>query len=273
MSLHQWFKNKSYATSVLDIPVKTSDDARAIELLVKQAEEAGGGYHRITCGQSSFDIQEKADKKPDDTLHRRSAVITASSDAVDRDAEIVNQKGIDLKLYKRNPLVMWNHSYDQYPLGHSLWQKVVGTAGGQELKALIAFANRPKDYPPEIDWAPATVWDLLVQKVYRSFSIGFLALDVSPPTDKEIKGNPLWATARSIIRKSVLLEISVVGVPSNAYTGVDQLFEVIDTEQDDEKSCFTWDTADCLEPIQVKAIAPPVFDRVKAMREIRRQLA
>ena len=50
-------------------------------------------------------------KAPDDIPEEAKFKFKISSEAVDRDGEVVKANGLDLKWYKKNPIVLLNHWY------------------------------------------------------------------------------------------------------------------------------------------------------------------
>lgn len=205
--MHNYFTTKGWSKSCFDFPVKDSSLAREIEALAQEAEALGYTYQRrfIPCEE----IETKA--KPDDEQLKHTAIITASTNDVDRDQEVILPNGLDRKFFRKNPVILWAHDSSQPPLGYSLWEKVEDQ---RSLKARIKFADRPADWPP-IEWFPDTIFALAEQKVIRGVSIGFLPLDARPPQTKEIEANPSWAAARRIITKAALMEISICPVGCN----------------------------------------------------------
>jgi len=61
-----------------------------------------------------------------------------STETVDRDGEVIRASGWDIKNFKKNPVFMWAHRYDQPPIGKA--QKV--WVDDNKLKFQIEFADR-----------------------------------------------------------------------------------------------------------------------------------
>lgn len=116
-------------------------------------------------------------------------VISTADD--DRSGESVTQAGIDLTLYKMNPIVLWGHDYYALPIGVCDSIEVV------EGKLVAKGRFAPADANPFAQ----QVRKLYDAKIVRATSIGFIV--------KEMEGN--------IISKSELLEFSFVPVPANPY--------------------------------------------------------
>lgn len=117
----------------------------------------------------------------------------ASTDTKDRMGDIVEVGGWDLKNFKKNPILLFAHKYDEPPIGYAKNIKIENnrlvfepifheiTQLAREIKAMF-MADPP---------------------IMRAFSVGFIPLQF----DEE---------DRHIITKQELLEISAVPVPANA---------------------------------------------------------
>jgi len=132
-----------------------------------------------------------------------------STEAIDRDEEIVSARGLDLDKYRTNPIVLFMH--DAYsPIGKCsdgpTRRKRNGTT---ELVATTTFADTS---------LAKEVFDLVKGEFLRGISIGMapLSVECSAPTPDEIRKRPDWANARRIIRKAELMEYSFVSIPANA---------------------------------------------------------
>ena len=78
----------------------------------------------------------------------RSEVSKITTEAVDRDREVIIAKGIDLTAYNSNPVVLLNHNWQGLPLGKALWVK----SHGNGLTAKTQYAKRPDGHQGE--WVP-----------------------------------------------------------------------------------------------------------------------
>jgi phage head maturation protease len=134
---------------------------------------------------------------------KREVIAAISSDAIDRDNEVVSPSGIKRKNYAGNPVVLLNHQYDTLPVGKALWVK---PSGNQVLA---------KYYVSDKTEMSRDVFGLLQDKVLNAHSIGFQSLKASPPSTKEINQRPDLKEARLIHREWELLEFSIVGIPCN----------------------------------------------------------
>jgi len=140
--------------------------------------------------------------KTDIDSEERTVTAVISTNTVDRDAEILLPKGIELENYLKNPVVLFGHNYSGLPVGKALWVK----KGTKSIKAKVKFADT--DMGNEI-------YELFKGGYLNAFSVGFSAQEGHAPKPEEIKKNPEWANARFIFDKWELLEFSAVPVPAN----------------------------------------------------------
>lgn len=131
-----------------------------------------------------------------------------STDALDRDGEIVVPGGCNSKEYERNPVVFWNHDANM-PIGKCVALK----REERWITATAKFAKRPDDYVGEFfpDFARAMV----EQGIVKGVSIGFIPLPDGGrhPTkgDREKWGDGIqWVHS-----KWKLLEFSLAPLQSN----------------------------------------------------------
>lgn len=144
----------------------------------------------------------------------RTEISKITTENVDRDKEVIIAKGIDLKSFNDNPVVLLNHDWYSPPIGKSLWAKKTNDAGIPGIKAKTLYATRPAEASGE--WVPDSVLALIKQGMMPGKSIGFIPLERRTPEKADLSANPHWKDARSIITKAALLEYSVVTIPSNA---------------------------------------------------------
>lgn len=118
----------------------------------------------------------------------------ASSGAVDRQNEIVDQMGWELESYRSNPVVLDSHKYDSIEdiIGRAVRVEVVGGA----LEADIIFSENEKGECAE---------ELVNKGFLRTVSVGFRSMERRPGG----AGQPLTHT------RAELLEISMVAIPAN----------------------------------------------------------
>lgn len=115
----------------------------------------------------------------------------ASTAVEDRQGEIVEVEGWDLKDFKSNPVILWGHDHNQLPIGKATKTWVEGSGKSAKLMTKIAFQ--------EVTELGRAVKQLVADGILKTLSVGF------QPIDGE--GNRFT--------KQKLLEISVVNVPAN----------------------------------------------------------
>src|SRR3990167_2058050 len=127
---------------------------------------------------------------------------TASTADMDRDGEVIDVGGWDLKNFKKNPVIMYAHDYRTLPIGKATH---IGVKDGK-LKNTVEF-------PPEGTYEFADIVERLVNTGYlKTESVGFIPKkwdDGDFENDKEGK------KPRRTYTKQELLEISIVPIPSN----------------------------------------------------------
>jgi hypothetical protein len=148
----------------------------------------------------------------------RAVVARITTDAVDRDGEVIIPQGVNSKDFERNPVVYFNHSYADFFTDDTGKKLPVGkcVAIKREENGIIAktvFADRPQTYPEDKEWLPDTLFSLFQQKILNTFSIGFLPVEVRPATDKDLA--TFGADCRRVISKLKMLEYSVAPLPCN----------------------------------------------------------
>lgn len=141
----------------------------------------------------------------------RTDISKVTTGFMDRDCEIVDPAGIELEQYRLNPVVLYSHDQSK-PVGKCLWIK----PDGNGLLAKTYYTPRPSKFVG--DWEPDFVWEMVQADVLRGKSIGFLPLEIREPTPEEIATHP---TVQRVISRSLLIEYSVVSVPSNPLALVD----------------------------------------------------
>lgn len=138
------------------------------------------------------------------------ALIT--TDRLDRDREVIVPSGINLDEYNKNRVVMYGHAKGTpqegaagKPVGKALW--IRPSSDGRGLCARIKFDMKRA--------FAAETCGQIKDGFLNAFSITFLPIEFGPPTEAEIKKRPDWKGAKTIYRRSVLLEPSVVVFPAN----------------------------------------------------------
>lgn len=118
--------------------------------------------------------------------------VIASTGDVDRDGEIIEPKGWELKNYLKNPVILWAHNYNALPIGTAT--HIEGTDKGLIIKG--KFASK------EANPLAQQVRKLFEEGIQKAVSVGFMPLERS-------------AEDETIITRAELLELSFVPVPAN----------------------------------------------------------
>ena len=132
---------------------------------------------------------------------RREIVACISTDAVDRQNEVVLPQGLRKKNYA-GMTVFYDHN-TALPVGAAQWVKQ------QDGRILAKFRCTDKTA------FARDIFALAQDGILTSYSIGFMPLEASAPTAAEIAHHPDWHAARRIYRKWELLEFSIVGIAAN----------------------------------------------------------
>lgn len=123
-----------------------------------------------------------------------------STEAVDRQGDIVRATGAKLDNYMKNPVVLWAHDYGEMPVARTLSIEIMA---GKGLKARFQF--------PE--WGVSERADevrrLWAAGFLNATSIGFQPITAQPLGDR----NDFWGPQEFV--EWELLEYSIVPVPAN----------------------------------------------------------
>ncbi len=159
----------------------------------KLAAEFGADAELVRKGYISI-------KAPEILEGERAVISVISSEIVDRDREVMLVKGLDLKWYRKNPVVMYGHSHVGLPIGKNQWiRKDKG-----RVMAKTIFATEDQNPLAE------QVYQLFKGGFLRAWSVGFIVLESRDPKPDEFE-DPVTR----VITKWVLLEYSAVPVPAN----------------------------------------------------------
>jgi HK97 family phage prohead protease len=138
----------------------------------------------------------------------RGFTATITTATLDRDGEVVIPQGMDSTEFESNPVLFWNHDYNQ-PVGKcvSLKREPAGIIGD------FVFAKRPDGY--EGDYFPEFVASLVGQGIVRGVSIGYMSAEGgtrrATPEDRKRYGD----TVQTVFSKWKLLEVSVAPLQAN----------------------------------------------------------
>ena len=193
------YTRKGFCIGPLGFPMKETS-ARELEPQLKEAEKNGFEYKRSFISKQPDELQEG----------ERADISIITSNSIDRDNEVVLANGADLKQFQENPVITWGHDYNKEPIGRAMWVKFDPTRKkATHIKAKIEYA--PEGASELADMA----WRLVKSGFLRGKSIGFLPMEISEPTQKEIDHQPSLQSVRNVIRKWSLFEIAVATVPAN----------------------------------------------------------
>lgn len=179
---------------------------------LRMPEQAAAAIGELSKGlPADFKYHRKAfDAKMENaTDDDRSEVSVITSDAVDRDGEVVVPGGGDWTRYNKG--VYLNHDYDQFA-GSCKWMKAV--SGGGKLLAKTHYPTKPADWG-DVAWLPSMIRHFQQQETptLTGKSIGFLPMNVRKATAEE-RSTKGWGSAK-IIDKWAGVEYSVCGIPVN----------------------------------------------------------
>lgn len=147
-------------------------------------------------------------------LDRREVTIAYSAESVDRDGDIIRQKGIDLKAYRKNPVVLfahgarWGPAEGQLPIARSM--KLFRDDDGLKSFSVDRFVE------VDVHALGDTVFRMLASKpaFLNAASIGFLPIKVEERELEDDEEDRFWRAAD--FKKVEKLEHSIVPVPANA---------------------------------------------------------
>jgi len=136
-------------------------------------------------------------------LGERVLEFIGSTEAQDRDGDIIRASGWNLKDFKANPVIMWAHDYSQPPIGRAkkVW------VDNKQLKFEVEFV--PKETYEFAD----VIYRLVKDGYIKATSVGFIPRQWDEMTSKE--GDPDLGWSPLVYKKQDLLELSIVPVPSN----------------------------------------------------------
>jgi HK97 family phage prohead protease len=141
-------------------------------------------------------FKTKASKPVSIDVDERTMEVVMSTRDVDRDGDIVETKGIDLKNFLNNPVVLWAHNASLPPIGKILDIVQEDT----HMRGTVKFASTEM---------AEEIFQLYVGGFLKTWSIGFgtKTLDYLKNDDNDVTGYHLQETE--------LFELSAVPVPAN----------------------------------------------------------
>jgi hypothetical protein len=154
-------------------------------------------------------------KAPTELLQgERADVSWITTEAIDRDNEIVVARGMNESHFKLNPIVTLQHAYHLPPVGKSLWRKRSKDGPLAGIKAKTHYPPRPESWSDDV-WPPDQVFTLVQAGLLQGKSIGFLRLKSHAPSSHEIAARPELAQVSRIIDEWLLLEYACTFLPCN----------------------------------------------------------
>ena len=203
---------EAYGTTLGPLGFPQSDDAaRQLETLLETLAEVD--YRRLAA---------VSDPVPGD----RADISWITTEALDRQNEVVLASGMDDSQFARNPIVTLNHDYGRAPIGRSTWRRRVRRDDVRGIQARTVYPPRPENWSEP--WAPDAAFALVQAGLLAGKSIGFLALESRTPSAEEIAERPEMARCRRVITRWLLLEYACTWLPVNPRTLTESVGKSID---------------------------------------------
>ncbi len=131
---------------------------------------------------------------------KRSFEIVISSEAEDRDGDVITLKGWILKNFRKNPVVQWAHNHHMPAIARSI-----------KITSEDNFLVGEPQFPTEgVHPFADMIFNLFREKILNASSVGFMPKEFEPLDPED---NSFFAPIRFL--KQELLEFSLVNVPSN----------------------------------------------------------
>jgi hypothetical protein len=186
----------------LGLPMRDSQ-AQLLEGLLKALPAEDRTLCRLVTAKAPTELLEG----------ERADVSWITTEAIDRENEIVVARGMNDSHFKLNPIVTLQHAYQLPPVGKSLWRKRAKDGSLAGIKAKTQYPPRPADWG-EV-WPPDQVFALIQAGLLQGKSIGFLRLKSHAPSSHEIAARPELAPVNRIIDEWLLLEYACTFLPCN----------------------------------------------------------
>ncbi|HZZ80403.1 MAG TPA: hypothetical protein VFE62_18010 [Gemmataceae bacterium] len=194
--------------------------AKALEERLKALPSDDEAYTLRRCaferGVSELQPGERAD------------VSWITEESPDRMGDIVLANGMDDSHYQLNPIVTLNHTYDQPPVGRSLWRRKTRDGAMRGVKAKTHYPARPQGWTLS-DWPPDLAFELVKAGLLRGKSIGFIPLKLRAPTPDEIAQTPTLGNVRYIIEQWLLAEYACCYLPMQPNAVVETVSKSVPT--------------------------------------------
>jgi len=133
-----------------------------------------------------------------------------STNAVDRDGEVLMPQGMDATEFYKNPAVFWNHDYKRPPIGKQIGKFKRDDTG---IIASAEFAKRPDDIVGP--WFPDEIRGLVRAGVIRGISVGFSEVEGGCRQATKIDKDHFGAAVSRVFSMWKLLEWSIAPLQSN----------------------------------------------------------
>jgi len=167
----------------------------------------------------------------------------ASTADQDRDGEVIDVTGWDLKNFKKNPVIMFAHDYRTLPIGRAT---KIGIREGKLVNNV--------EFPPEGTYEFADIVERLVGAGFlKTESVGFMP-------KKWEDGDGGEKSPRRTYTKQELLEISIVPVPSNPNALMNAVKEGVITTKQLKQIIEPEETNDYDEIVEDKVTKPEETD-------------
>jgi hypothetical protein len=177
-------------------------------ILIDGKSQTVDGYLRMGITPKDIDTADGPDGHTD--------ISAITTDALDRQMEVVIADGLNFDQFKANPIVTFCHDYYSPPIGKCLWVKKSQFDGGMTgWKAQTRYSPRPATHPESAEWFPDTVWHFVQIGDMPGKSIGFIPMTYRNPTAKELEEHPDWEDASTLIDGGMVLEYCACPVPAN----------------------------------------------------------
>jgi uncharacterized protein len=191
----------------------------------------------------------------------RTFVAKMTSDAIDRDREVLDPNGMDSTDFEKNPILFYGHDYTSVEnvVGLVVALKRETDADGRVTGwyAKCQLAERPEDH--EGPWRPDTVLALMRQGIIRGVSVGFDPVQVRNATADDRKR--YGASAERVFSRWKLLELSVAPLPANQDALVEAVAKAIKGEQITEDAARELLPDLVIEQAKRYAVAIPEYKR------------
>jgi hypothetical protein len=176
----------------------SDSQAYALDAILKQLPESDRQVRKAALAPALTNIEpgERAD------------ISWISTEAVDRDREIVLAKGMRDAHFNLNPLVTLGHCYSMPPVGKSLWRNAADHPSGHKgILAKTLYPTRPDTCPADAPWEPDDTLALIQAGLLNGKSTGFIP--AKPPrylNNDERAKNPALGGVESVINKWPVLD-------------------------------------------------------------------